>query len=114
MIRAVGRRVLGSWAAGKPTRLLDRALSVEDLRLLAARRLPRVMFDFIDGGAGDEITLRDNEAAFQDWRLCCKVGGWLRKRRGQAQIKPRSQTGPRRRGAEPAYHPRQCSEPAPF
>ena len=27
--------------------------------------------------------------------LCCKVGSWLRKRRGRAQIRPRSQTGPR-------------------
>ena len=27
--------------------------------------------------------------------ICCKVGGGLRKRRGQAQIRPRSQTGPR-------------------
>jgi isopentenyl diphosphate isomerase/L-lactate dehydrogenase-like FMN-dependent dehydrogenase len=73
MTRAVARRALEAWQAGQPTRLLDRALSIADLRLLAARRLPRVVFDFIEGGAGDEITLRDNEAAFQDWQLVPRV-----------------------------------------
>src|SRR3954471_4791921 len=34
--------------------------------------------------------------------LCCKVGDWLRKRRGKAQIRPRSRTGPRRRWPEPS------------
>src|SRR3954447_14673291 len=47
-------------------------------------------------------------------RRCCKVGDWLRKRRGKAQIRPQPRTGPRRRRLEPAYHPRQCSEPVPF
>ena len=73
MNRAVARRALEAWQVGKPARLLDRALSIADLRLLAARRLPRVVFDFIEGGAGDEITLRDNEAAFQDWQLVPRV-----------------------------------------
>ena len=47
-------------------------------------------------------------------RICCKVGGWLRKRRGKAQIRPRSRTGPRRRRPEPAYRTHQPSEPVPF
>src|SRR6516165_8839599 len=42
-----------------------RAESIAALRRLAARRLPKVVFDFIDGAAGDETTLRDNEAAFR-------------------------------------------------
>lgn len=42
-----------------------RAVTVEDLRLLARRRLPRVVFDYMDGGAEDEITLRENCRAFQ-------------------------------------------------
>src|SRR3954451_3522073 len=73
MTRAVARRELEAWQVGNPARLLDRALSIADLRLLAARRLPRAVFDFIDGGAGDEITLRDNEAAFNDWQLVPRV-----------------------------------------
>jgi L-lactate dehydrogenase (cytochrome) len=37
-------------------------INIEDLRQLAKKRLPRVLFDFIDGGAYDEITLRANVA----------------------------------------------------
>src|SRR5438876_6858621 len=41
-----------------------RAVNVEDLRRLARRRLPRVVFDYLDGGAEDEVTLRANRRAF--------------------------------------------------
>lgn len=41
-----------------------RVLNIGDLRRLAERRLPRVVFDYIDGGAEAEITLRDNCRAF--------------------------------------------------
>ena len=41
------------------------AVNVEDLRRLAKRRLPRVVFDYLDGGAEDEITLRANRGAFE-------------------------------------------------
>ncbi|MGD9985666.1 alpha-hydroxy acid oxidase [Pseudonocardia sp.] len=34
--------------------------NVEDMRSLARRRLPRAVFDIVDGGAGDEVTLRRN------------------------------------------------------
>ena len=43
-----------------------RAHSVAELRRMARRRLPRVVFDFVDGGAENETTLRDNEAAFAE------------------------------------------------
>jgi L-lactate dehydrogenase (cytochrome)/(S)-mandelate dehydrogenase len=36
------------------------------MRALARRRLPRVVFDFCDGGAEDEITRDRNESAFAD------------------------------------------------
>ena len=39
-------------------------LNIADLRRLAERRLPRVVFDYIDGGADDEVTLRANARAF--------------------------------------------------
>jgi L-lactate dehydrogenase (cytochrome) len=45
-------------------RRLARAASVTDLRALARRRLPRGVFDYIDGGAEDERTLAANVAAF--------------------------------------------------
>jgi isopentenyl diphosphate isomerase/L-lactate dehydrogenase-like FMN-dependent dehydrogenase len=40
-------------------------LNIEDLRRAAQRRLPRVVFDYIDGGAEDEWTLRANCRAFE-------------------------------------------------
>jgi isopentenyl diphosphate isomerase/L-lactate dehydrogenase-like FMN-dependent dehydrogenase len=41
-----------------------RVVNIADLRRLAKRRLPRLAFDYIDGGADDEITLRENSLAF--------------------------------------------------
>ncbi len=38
--------------------------SIEDLRTVARLRLPRAIFDFIDGGAQDEVTLRRNREDF--------------------------------------------------
>lgn len=46
--------------------------SVAALRRIAQKRLPRPIFDFIDGGAEDENTLRQNESAFSDWELLPK------------------------------------------
>lgn len=46
-------------------RRLSRAASVRDLRLIARKRLPRGVFDYIDGGAEDELTLRRNAEAFR-------------------------------------------------
>jgi L-lactate dehydrogenase (cytochrome) len=43
-----------------------RVVNIEDLRRLARRRLPRVVFDYLDGGAESEITLRENTRAFED------------------------------------------------
>lgn len=40
------------------------AITVADLREAARRHLPRMVFDFVDGGAEDEVTLRENERAF--------------------------------------------------
>ena len=45
---------------------LERAYSIAAMRALARRRLPRVVFDFCDGGAEDEITRDRNESAFAD------------------------------------------------
>jgi len=49
------------------------AVGIEDLRRMARRRLPRAIFDFFDGGAEDEGTLRDNRAAFERVKLLPKV-----------------------------------------
>jgi (S)-mandelate dehydrogenase len=46
-----------------------RAWSIEDLRRIAKKRLPRAVFDFYDGGSEDETTLRANRAAFERVRI---------------------------------------------
>jgi L-lactate dehydrogenase (cytochrome)/(S)-mandelate dehydrogenase len=44
-------------------RRLARCASIEDLRAIARARLPRLAFDYLDGGAGDEAALRRNRSA---------------------------------------------------
>lgn len=44
---------------------LTRAHTIDDLRRAARRRLPRAVFDFVEGGAGDEHTVARNRAAFE-------------------------------------------------
>lgn len=41
-------------------------VNLENVRQAAQRRLPRFVFDFVDGGAEDEVTLRANRRAFED------------------------------------------------
>ncbi|MEX2394024.1 MAG: alpha-hydroxy acid oxidase [Actinomycetota bacterium] len=48
------------------TRKLAKTGDVEDLRKMAMRRLPRGVFDYIDGAAEDEITLAKNSQDFRD------------------------------------------------
>jgi L-lactate dehydrogenase (cytochrome) len=53
----------------------SRVVNIADLRLMARRRLPRMVFDYIDGGADAEITLRENTRVFEDvtFRPQCAV-----------------------------------------
>ena len=46
-----------------------RAIDVDDMRRLARRRLPPMVFDAFDGGAEDEVTLRANREAYAQLRL---------------------------------------------
>ena len=56
--RRLGRSMSG---VGSP-----HVVNIEDLRRLAQRRLPKAVFDYLDGGAADEVTLRENCRAFQE------------------------------------------------
>jgi isopentenyl diphosphate isomerase/L-lactate dehydrogenase-like FMN-dependent dehydrogenase len=42
-----------------------RVVNIADLRELAKRRLPKAVFDYLDGGAEDEVTLRENCRVFE-------------------------------------------------
>jgi L-lactate dehydrogenase (cytochrome) len=44
-------------------------VTIDDLRTAARRRLPRPLFDYIDGGAEDEVTMRANSADFGRYRF---------------------------------------------
>ncbi len=55
------------------TRRLKRCASVEDYRREARRRLPRGVFDYIDGGAEDEHTLARNSTAYADYEFVPRV-----------------------------------------
>lgn len=48
---------------------LDRIHSIHELRALAQRCLPRLAFDYLDGGAEDERTMAANRFAFEQWQL---------------------------------------------
>jgi len=54
---------------------LPHVIIIEDLRQLAKRRLPRAVFDYIDGGADAEVTLRENCRVFDEvtFRPRCAV-----------------------------------------
>ena len=58
------RPLFGGAGGGRVARQLARAASIEDLRLLARRRAPRAVFDYTDGAAGDERSLRRSREAY--------------------------------------------------
>src|SRR5215470_18482676 len=45
---------------------LARAVNIADLRQLARKRAPRPVFDYVDGGADGEVTLRDNRRSWDE------------------------------------------------
>src|ERR1035437_7891435 len=55
-------------------RVLANAYNVAEYRDAARRALPSGIFDYLDGGAEDEVTLRHNRAAFDNWGLMPKWG----------------------------------------
>jgi L-lactate dehydrogenase (cytochrome) len=61
------------WERDPDLRRLARAGDVGDLRTLAKRRLPAGVFDYIDGGAEDEVSMARNEQAYRDLRFRPRV-----------------------------------------
>jgi (S)-mandelate dehydrogenase len=48
---------------------LSRALNIADLRAVAQRRVPHFVFEYVEGGAEDEASLRCNRTSFEALRL---------------------------------------------
>ena len=47
----------------------SQAESIDDLRTIAHARLPKIAWDFLDGGAEDNLTLDNNRAVFKKIRF---------------------------------------------
>lgn len=58
----MGRQLYPGWD-------FRRALSIAELREIAQRRLPNFAFEYLDGGAEDEVTLRWNRKVFESVRF---------------------------------------------
>ncbi len=56
---------------------LARVLNYQDARRFAKRTLPRAVFDYVDGGTEDEVTMRRNTEAFRDLRFRPRMGTWV-------------------------------------
>ncbi len=52
---------------------LDRCYNIADLREAARKRLPKGVFEYIDKGAEDMVSLTNNRGAFGDIKLLNKV-----------------------------------------
>jgi isopentenyl diphosphate isomerase/L-lactate dehydrogenase-like FMN-dependent dehydrogenase len=57
-----------------------------DFRRRAARRLPPMVFDFIDGGADEEFTVRENRRAFDDLAFVARVLAGVGERNQEVEI----------------------------
>lgn len=55
-------------------RLVRHRHNVEDMRKLAAKRLPPSVFDYIEGGGEDEVSLRRNRDSYSDWAFVPRWG----------------------------------------
>jgi (S)-mandelate dehydrogenase len=73
---------------------IDRAINIDDLKRMAKRRLPKIMFDFIEGGVEDEVGLRTNANAFRDLRLVPRYYIDTSKREQKATIFGRTFSSP--------------------
>jgi L-lactate dehydrogenase (cytochrome)/(S)-mandelate dehydrogenase len=73
---------------------IDSAINIDDLKRIAKRRLPKIIFDFIEGGVEDEVGLRTNANAFRDLRLVPRYYVDTSKREQRATLFGRTYASP--------------------
>src|ERR1700752_5111248 len=73
---------------------LDQAINIEDFHRIARRKLPRIIFDYIEGGVEDERGLSRNEAAFHKHRLLPRYLVDVSKRDQSATVFGRTYSSP--------------------
>src|SRR5262245_37234272 len=66
--RALATAPTRGWPMTRASRRVasPRVVSIDDLRPIARRRVPAAVFDYLDGGAEGEVTLRENCRVFDD------------------------------------------------
>lgn len=69
-------------------------INVEDYRILAQRRLPKIIFDYLEGGADDETALKHNREIFERYRLMPRRLIDVSKRDTGIELFGRHQTAP--------------------
>jgi L-lactate dehydrogenase (cytochrome)/(S)-mandelate dehydrogenase len=79
--------------AALPARI-DAAINLDDLRKLAKRRLPKIAYDFIEGGLDDEDGLARNEDAFKQYPLVPRYGIDVTVRDQSTSLFGRTYSGP--------------------
>src|SRR5690242_13568088 len=65
---------------------LARVLNYQDARKQARRALPRGVFQFVDGGAEDMVTLRRNSDGFRDLVIRPRMGVWVESPKIETEI----------------------------
>ena len=73
---------------------IDAAINLDDLRKLARRRLPKVCYDFIEGGLDDEEGIARSEDAFKQYRLVPRYGLDVSVRDQSTSVFGRTYAGP--------------------
>jgi (S)-mandelate dehydrogenase len=73
---------------------IDAAINLDDLRKLAKRRLPKIAYDFIEGGLDDEDGLARNEDAFKRYPLVPRYGVDVTTRDQSTSVFGRTYSGP--------------------
>ena len=64
----------------------SKALNIEELRAIARRRVPKIAWDFLDGGAEDNLTLDNNREVFKRIRFRPHTMIDVSKRSAQTEI----------------------------
>ena len=91
---------------------IEDAVNIDDLRRLARRRLPRIVFDFIEGGVEDEHCLVANETSFARHRMVPRYLVEVDRRDQSADAVRPQATRARSASRRPAL--RRCSVPMPI
>ena len=73
---------------------IDAAINLDDLRKLAKRRLPKIAYDFIEGGLDDEDGLARSEDAFKQYPLVPRYGIDVTTRDQSTSLFGRTYSGP--------------------